>query len=661
MTNIDRIIELTELLNKYRDSYYNHGTSMVDDKVYDKLFDELDTLEKEENFCLVNSPLHTVGYQVVDELNSVKHNHPMLSLDKTQDVKELMKFINHKKCVMSFKEDGLTCSVRYNNGELVSAETRGDGVVGTDVLFNAKTIKNLPQKIKYPYELIIDGECIINTDDFAKINENLPDEDKYATCRNLAAGSLSQLDSSITATRCLKFIPWRVITKLDFSKSVNYNSFENTIAFIAELGFDIVPYTVMDKDITEKEVQFKLTEMKKLAEDLHHPIDGMVVAYDDMAYGESLGNTGHHPRHSYAFKYEDEKKKTKLKYIEWSVGRTGVIVPTAVFDTVKLDNTDVSRALLHNLTIMKELHITNNCTVNVKKCNMIIPQIESANDDGEGEVKIPMACPSCGSILLHRTSETGTEILVCENKECPAKMLAKFTHFVSKPAMNIDGLSQSTLEKFIGEGFIKNYRDIYHLDKYKDQIIKMDGFGVKSYDKLIKAIENSRNVKLENYLVALGIDNIGKTASKTISKHFHGDYEGFLFACKGKFDFTILDDFGKIMNDSIYKWFNTEPNENNLEYYIQNEMYFIEEKEKEIIQNNFINNKAFCVTGAFKTKKRSEIEAIITERGGKLTGSVSKATNFLLTNEADSGSSKAIKAKELGTLIMTEEEFLSKI
>lgn len=662
MNNKEKIIKLTKQLNEYRNAYYNNSLSLVEDSVYDSLFDELKKLEEEEKYWLTNSPVHSVGYSTIDKLNKITHNHPMLSLDKIHSAEEIVKFSNGHSYVLSLKMDGLSCSIHYKNGKLISAETRGDGEVGTDVYNNALGIENLPNNIPYNGELIIDGECIICLDDFEKINEALSEDKKYAHARNLASGSLSLLDSKIVAERHLKFIPWRLIKGFeDIDRPFNHNSFSDTMNLLGLLGFEVVCHTnSLNGDESPEFVNNIIFSLKELAETEHFPIDGIVATYEDMSYGTSLGNTSHHPLHSIAYKFAQDTIPAILKGVEWSVGRTGVVVPTAVFSTIIIDGTEVSRASIHNLSVMNELHLKKGCVVNVYKANQIIPQIESAENNGNEEIEIPVFCPSCGMLLKRKISDTGTETLNCENSNCPSKLLAKFVHFVSKPAMNIQNLSEATLEKLIGEGFIKTYKDIYHLDRYKDEIMSMDGFGKKSYDKLIKSIEDSRNVKLENYLVALGIDNIGKSASKTISKYFHGDYNDFELACERGFDFTQLEDFGQVMNDSIYKWFNSG-NKNSLDYELQNLMYFIFEDGKDAIQNDFVNGKTFCITGNFYTMKRSEIERIITDCGGKLSGSVSKKTDFLLTNDADSGSSKAEKAKELNIPIVSEEDFIAKM
>ena len=652
--NIARIKELTSLLNKYRDKYYNYSESLVSDAEYDKLFDELRELEAEEHFVLANSPTQTVGYEIVDSLKKVKHDHLMLSLDKTKSCQDLLNFAEDREVALSMKLDGLTMSVKYENGKLVSAETRGNGIEGTDVLNNAKVMKNLPLTIDSKETLVIDGECIILRDDFERINAELSDGEQYATQRNLASGSLSLLDNKIASQRGLQFWAWSLIEGTT-------GSFRRDMSKLQSLGFTIVPCNYFNgNNVDIYGIEDLTIKLKQTADKKGIPVDGCVITYDDIAYGLSLGNTGHHFRKSLAFKYEDETAGTILRDIEWAVGKTGVITPTAVFESVILDNTKVSRASVHNISIIKSLGLRKNCSIKVFKANMIIPQILSCEDDGDADFEIPKTCPCCGKPTTTKISESGAETLWCENPDCPEKNLAKFVQFVSKPAMNIDGLSEATLKRFIDAGYVKKYADLYHLDKYKNEIIEMDGFGEKSYNKLIESIEKSRHVKLENFLNALGIPLIGKTASKTIAKSLdEATWDEFIILFETNFDFTNLEDFGKAMNDSLWDWYRSV-DDDGLDYGIVSELNFVVE-EKTAITNDFIGGKVFVVTGAFNTMKRGDIEKIITDRGGKLSGSVSKKTDYLLTNEANSGSSKAKKAAELGTLIMDEEEFLKRI
>jgi DNA ligase (NAD+) len=661
VNDINRIKELVEKLNKYRDAYYNHSKMIVSDKEYDDLFDELKELEDESGIIFSNSPTQTVGYEVQSKLNKVKHDHPMLSLSKTKDPYDILKFSKNKAIIAMLKMDGLTCSLSYDKyGNLVKAETRGNGEIGEDVLKNARMIKNIPLHINnVGIPVTIDGEVIITREDFDKINEKLPENERYSHPRNLASGSIRQLDTSITAERNLKFVAWRVID------GFAYGTFSHSLEFIRGHGFDVVPFVAYsDAEMNGKDIfnaiQKDMDYLQKWAKKKSYPIDGLVYSYEDMTYGNSLGMTGHHPLHSIAFKFYDDEYETVLRDIEWSTSRTGQVNPVAVFDEVDLDGALTTRATLHNISVMKELELGIGDKITVFRANAVIPKV-SKNLTKSNSYVFPTTCSCCGEPVEIRKDGIA-EVMYCTNDNCPAKLLSKFVHFVSKPAMNIDGLSESTLEKLIEKGFIKTYTDIYKLHRYENEIINMEGFGKRSYEKLLTSINNSRNVKLENVIVALGIPLIGKTAAKTISKYFKGDWWRFNEAATSGMDFTILEDFGDAMNQSLYDFadqLNHHYSEQ-LYYELFEKLTFIKEEEKEIA-NDFINGKTFCVTGSFNTMKRSEIEKIITDRGGKLSGSVSKKTSYLLTNDADSGSSKAVKAKELNIPIMSENDFIEKI
>ena len=651
MNKVDRIKELVELLNYYRDQYYNHSNSVISDFEYDKLFDELVELEKETGFIMTVSPTQTVGYEVKSELTKVKHNHPMLSLDKTKDVEDVLKFLNGQDGVVMAKMDGLTCSVRYIDGELVSAETRGDGEVGEDILHCAKTIKNLPLRIDYKGEVIIDGEVIITYDDFEKINAALPDDQKYKHPRNLASGSIRQLDSNIAAQRNMKFVAWK------FVKGSDNNSFTQRWQYMTQLGFDVVPILSLPAIWCDSGEQIKIAieQIKSWANDDRYPIDGCVFGYDDIAYGDSLGATGHHLRSQLAYKFYDELYETTLLRVEWTMGKTNTLTPTAVFETVNIDGTDVSRASLHNISIIKNLGLTNNCTVRVYKANQIIPQIDSCGKDGLFEIEIPERCPVCGG-NTEIVQENESEVLVCTNPNCSGKLLGRLKFFVSKPAMNIDGLSEATLEFLIDRGWVTEFKDIYYLSQHADEWQKCDGFGKRSVEKILDAIERSRDVKLENFITALSIDGIGKAAAKTIAEHFH-DCDELLYAhFHNHFDWTTLKDFGKIMESNIGKYLDDNfvaINE------LASEMRFIKPKNTVNIDNPF-SGKTLCVTGKLNHFTRDSINEKITSLGAKASGSVSSKTDYLITNEA-SGSSKYKKAQELGIPIITEEEFLGMI
>jgi len=643
VNKIDRIKELVELLNHYRNEYYNNSNSVISDFEYDQLFDELVALESETGFIMTVSPTQTVGYEVVSELEKVKHNHPMLSLDKTKSVDDVIKFLGNKDGVIMAKVDGLTCSLKYVNGHLVSAETRGNGEVGEDILHCAKTIKNIPLEINCLDEVVIDGEVIITYDDFEKINENLPDGQKYKHPRNLASGSIRQLDSSIAAQRNMKFIAWKLI------KGINSNSFFDNWLFMDSLGFDVVMLLSLPSQLINKQlVENAIYQIQDNAKNDGIPIDGCVFGYDDIAYGESLGATGHHLRSQLAFKFYDELYSTKLKYIDWTIGKSAQLTPTAVFDAVEIDGAEITRASLHNISIIKNIGLTNKCTVNVFKANQIIPQIDSCENDGHGEIQIPTICPICGATTAIK-KDNESEVLICTNPECAGKKLAQFTHFVSKKGMDIKNLSEATLQDLLSHGFIHNFKDIYHLSDHKAQLIHLDGFGKKSVEKLLKSIDDSRNVKLENFIAALGIPNIGLTASKTISKYCDGKYDKFYQLFEQGFDWTTLDDFGPTMAQNLDSYLDEWWREVND---LAAEMNFVVEKKS---TDSSLDGLKFCITGSF-SQSRDGLKKQLEDRGAKFVSSVSKNLDILFAGEK--AGSKLTKAQQLGVRIANEEELM---
>lgn len=643
MNKIDRIKGLVELLNHYRNEYYNNSQSEISDFEYDRLFDELAKLESETGFVMAVSPTQTVGYEVKSELQKVKHNHPMLSLDKTKSVDDVIAFLNGKDGVIMAKMDGLTCSLRYLNGELISAETRGNGEVGEDILHCAKTIKNIPLKINCTNEVIIDGEVIIAYDDFEEINSTLAEEQKYKHPRNLASGSIRQLDSSIAAQRNMKFIAWK------FVKGSNENSFERRWIQMSAFGFCCVPILKIPTEMINKEkINHAIELVKDTARVEKYPIDGCVFGYDDIAYGDSLGATNHHLRSQLAFKFYDELYSTKLQYIDWTIGKSSQLTPTAVFGTVEIDGADVSRASLHNISIIKNLGLTNGCTVNVFKANQIIPQIDSCENDGDGDIEIPMTCPICGGVTAIK-KDNESEVLVCTNSECTGKKLAQFTHFVSKKGMDIRGMSEATLQDLISHGFLRNFNDIYHLSDHRQQLIQLDGFGQKSIDNLLKSIEDSRNVKLENFIAALGIPNIGLSAAKTISKQFNGDHFDYVYALSNGYDFTQLEDFGEVMNRSLHDWWNSKDPMVEL---LPMEMHFVLPDKQ---TDNSLDGLKFCITGSF-SQSRDELKKQLEAKGAKFVSSVSKNLDVLFAGEK--AGSKITKAQQLGVRVANEEELM---
>ena len=656
MNKIERIKELVEQLNYHRDLYYNKSRPEISDFEFDNLFDELSSLEKETGLVLSTSPTQTVGYEVKSSLSKVTHNHPMLSLDKTKSVDDVIKFLDGRDGVVMAKMDGLTCSVRYLNGELVSAETRGNGEVGEDILHCAKTIKNLPLKIDCMDEVIIDGEVIITYDDFAKINMTLPENERYKHPRNLASGSIRQLDSSVAAQRSMKFIAWKMI------KGYDCNSFRARWIHMDSLGFSVVPmiYLWHENTINNDKIDSVIERIKETCSILGYPIDGCVFGYDDIAYGDSLGATGHHLRSQLAFKFYDEVYKTKLLHIDWTMGKTGVLTPTAVFEPVEIDGTTIERASLHNISIIKNLGLTRECTVEVYKANQIIPQIYSCEQDGNGEIEIPDKCPICG-VKTFVQKENDTEVLICTNPDCSGKLLGKLTHFVSKKGMDVAGLSEATLELLISKGYIRDFKDIYALYTHLNELVYLPGMGKKSVEKLLQSIEKSREVKLENFICALGIPNIGLSASKTLSAAFDGDFWQFIhtgyniangYVCS----WTDFDDFGEVMANNMNKYILENKDSMIL---LAKEMRFIK-PEKNVISDSVFSGKNVCVTGKLISFTRDSINEKLTSLGAKPVGSVSKTTAYLICNEASS-SSKYKKAIELGIPVITEDEFLNMI
>ena len=657
MNKINRIKELVEKLNYHRDLYYNTSKTEMSDFEYDNLFDELSQLEKETGFVLATSPVQTVGYEVKSSLNKVTHNHPMLSLDKTKSVDDIIRFLDNRDGVVMAKMDGLTCSLRYLNGELVSAETRGNGEIGEDILHCAKTITNLPLKIDCLDEVIIDGEVIITYDDFDKINKTLPEEQRYKHPRNLASGSIRQLDSSVAAQRNMNFVAWKLVKGWVVPNSIggliDENSFFDRLWLLCNLGFDVTPCAKLHRNSSKECINNFIEQIKTICKIKGYPIDGCVFGYDDVEYGESLGATGHHLRSQIAFKFYDELYETKLLNIDWTIGKTGVLTPTAVFESVEIDGTEVSRASLHNISIIKSLGLTNNCTVKVYKANQIIPQIDSCEQDGNGEIIIPSVCPICGhSTTIKKDNES--EVLMCTNPDCSAKKIAQFVHFVSRKAMDIDGLSEKTLEALISHGFVRDFKDIYHLTDYENELICLDGFGKKSVEKLLKSIEESRNVNLANFICALGIPTIGSSASKTIAEYCNYDIGRFLRLLwesrwNTGFSWTELNDFGEVAAKNLDEYF--DKNVKMLREFADEMNFIVPEKKT----NNSLDGLRFCITGSF-TQPRDSLKKRLEDHGAKFISSVSKNLDVLFAG--DKAGSKLTKAQALGIKIANEEELM---
>lgn len=636
-----RVEYLVSELNRLTE-LYDKGTPEVSDKEWDDMYFELAALEYEQEYILPSSPTQKVNYTVVNELQKVKHNHPMLSLDKTKDIEEIKTFIGNKDWIAMLKMDGLTCSLLYEDGRLVRAETRGDGEIGEDVTHNAMNVPSIPKRIPYTGALVVDGEIICKLNDFKEFSG------EYKNARNFASGSIRLLDGAECAKRKLTFVAWDIIGAHKECDSLN-----TKLHTLMDLNFEVVPFTIMGT--IEESVEW----LKECANVCNYPIDGLVFKLRKCAEYDAMGRTGHHFRGGLAYKFYDELYETTLTDVEWTMGKTGVLTPTAVFDTVQIDGCDISRASLHNISIIKKLGLTNNCTVKISKRNEIIPQVEECLQDGDSPIKIPKYCPICGA-ETEVVTENASEVLMCTNNDCLGKLLGRLKFFVSKPAMNIEGLSEATLEFLIEQGWVKSFRDLYKLETAPGAVYRWkltSGYGEKSVEKILDAIESSRDVKLENFICALSIPNIGRSASKTIADHFNGDFEEFINAYfYWHFDWTALPDFGRVMADSLNTYLHDHLEEINE---LASEMRFIKRENKTVVENPFMG-KTLCVTGKLNHFTRDSINAKISELGAKAAGSVSKNTDYLITNEA-SGSSKYKKAVELNIPIITEQEFLNLI
>ncbi|MDR2457201.1 MAG: NAD-dependent DNA ligase LigA [Clostridiales Family XIII bacterium] len=648
-TKIKRIKELIKILNEASDAYYNKNEELISNFEYDKLYDELESLEKETGIILSNSPTEKVGYTPrSNELVKEAHEIPMLSLDKTKDISDLKEFLNDKEGVLSFKLDGLTCALTYENGQLSKALTRGDGYIGELITKNALRFQNLPIKISYTGKLILRGECIITYSDFEKLNLDLDDKEvKFKNPRNLASGSVRQLDDNITAKRKVNFIAF----SLAFPEREDV-SFSGNLFFLEELGFDIVSFIKVNSENIEKE-EYGFSEKVKKSD---FPCDGLVLTYDDIKYGKSLGQTAKFPRDSIAFKWKDETKKTILKNIEWDVSRTGLINPVAIFNPVELDGTTVKRATLHNISFIKELRLKIDDEILVYKANMIIPKLaENLSLHDNYELDLPEKCPACDFPAVVKDNK-GILTLHCENEDCPAKKLLSFSHFVSNDGFNIDGLSEKTLEKFINLNILKNFSDIFKIDKYKNIIESEEGFGKKSYENLWGNINKSKNIRLSKFINALGIKGIGSESAKLISDYFENDLEKIIGADTE--DLKTIKGIGDILAEDFVKYFCNRKNLIEVEN-LSNLVNFTYKNQQKNLNDN-IAGKTFVITGSLnKFKNRDSLEEKIAELGGKNADKVNKNTDYLINNDMSSTFSKYKKAKELGTKIITEEEFIA--
>ena len=641
-----RMQELVELLNRASKAYYQEADEIMSNFEYDKLYDELLELEKELGITMANSPTVNVGYEVLSELPKERHEKPMLSLDKTKEVSRLKEFLGNQKALISWKLDGLTIVLTYKGGELQKAVTRGNGEIGEVITNNAKTFKNLPLKIAYTGELILRGEAVISYSDFEKINAEIEDVDaKYKNPRNLCSGSVRQLNNEITAKRNVQFFAFSLVK----AENVEFhNSRIGQMEWLKEQGFDIVEGYEVTSDTIEEKVAFFAEKISKN----DFPSDGLVLVYDDIAYGQSLGMTSKFPRDSFAFKWADEIRETKLLEIEWSPSRTGLINPVAIFEPVELEGTTVSRASVHNISIMEELELGIGDKIEVYKANMIIPQIAS-NLTRSGVKDIPEECPACHGKTEIR-QDGNAKALYCTNEDCSAKHLKSFALFVSRDALNIDGLSEATLEKFIARGFIKTFSDMFHLDRYEEEIKQMDGFGEKSYVNLLGSIEKARETTLPRLIYALGISGIGLANAKVICKEFHYDIERMIGLSEE--ELSNVSGIGPVLAKAYVEYFSKEKHTAELKKLLD-ELTIPEEEIN--TEEQIFENKVFVITGSVEHfSNRNEVKAVIEAKGGKVTGSVTSKTDYLINNDVNSTSSKNKKAKELGIPIITEEEFL---
>ncbi len=653
--NTARMKELIEVLNEASRAYYAEDREIISNYEYDKLYDELAELENITGVILSGSPTEKVGYEAVKGLQEESHESPMLSLDKTKDREALREWLKGREGLLSWKLDGLTVVLTYRDGKLEKAVTRGDGKVGEVITGNARVFKNIPLRISYSGELILRGEAVITYSDFQKLNEEMEDaEARYKNPRNLCSGSVRQLNNEITARRNVKFFAFALVKAEDVDFK---NSREEQFLFLKKQGFDVVEYRKVTPDTI-------LDAIRYYEEKIEHydvPSDGLVLTYEDIAYGESLGTTAKFPRSSIAFKWQDEIRETKLIEVEWSPSRTGLINPVAVFEPVELEGTTVSRASVHNISVLKGLKLGIGDRITVYKANMIIPQI-AENLTGSDTLEIPAHCPACGGETELRQVAEATS-LYCKNAECPARKIKSFSHLVSRDALDVEGLSEATLEKFIAKGFIHEFADIFHLDRYQQEIVAMEGFGEKSYQNLVEkteegesSIEKARHTTMPRFLYAMGIPGIGLATARLICNRFSGDLEKMLAA--GEEELAEIDGIGGVLAKAFVDFFRDEENlRRSKALYEELE---IERQEDALTENEKLSGKSFVITGSLtQYENRDALKAVIEAGGGKVTGSVTKKTECLINNDINSASSKNKKAKELEIPIISELDFIS--
>ena len=647
MDSMKRMKELIPLLTQASRAYYQEDRELMSNYEYDKLYDELVKLEAETGITLAGSPTTMVGYEALEELPKEAHEKPMLSLDKTKDVETLRSFVGTHKTLLSWKLDGLTIVLTYQDGKLEKAVTRGNGVIGEVITNNARVFKNIPLQISHKGNLVLRGEAIITYSDFEKINSEIENVDaKYKNPRNLCSGSVRQLNNEITAKRNVHFYAFSLVRAegVDFQNSV-----EQQFLWLQKQGFDVVEYRAVTQDTLDEAMQY----FEHQVSENDFPSDGLVALYDDIAYGASLGSTAKFPRNAFAFKWKDEIKETTLREIEWSPSRTGLINPVAIFDPIELEGTTVSRASVHNVSILKELQLGIGDKIQVYKANMIIPQI-AENLTRSGNLEIPHSCPVCQKeARILKTNEV--ESLYCMNPDCQAKKIKSFTLFVSRDAMNIDGLSEATLEKFILKGFIKDFGDVFEISRYKDQIVETEGFGEKSYENLIASLENAKHTTLPRVLYSLGIANIGRANAKVICREFGYDVEKLIHASAE--EINAIEGIGPVIAKAFTDYFSNEENLKKFHHLMSH--LELEEVKKE--ENQTFAGKQFVITGSVvHFANRSQLKEFIEQRGGRVTGSVTSKTDYLINNDTASNSSKNKKAKELGIPILSEADFLGR-
>ncbi len=653
-TEVQRIQKLIALLNKYNDEYYNKNAPSVSDAEYDRLFDELVQLQSKTNVYMANSPAFQVGYPPVSVLEKTHHPIPLLSLDKVKNAEDLIAFQQQKQLMLMLKLDGLTVKLTYEDCQLVEASTRGDGDVGEVITHNVCSISGIPILVNHKGRLVVTGEAFIRPSDFEAIKEQIVDQDgkPYKNARNLAAGSVRQFDPAKCKGRRVCFQAFNV---LEGFGDLPFKS--QRLSKLPALGFDVCKHMVTNRPLTQPEMEKGIQQLRSFAQSGDIPIDGVVVTYNDVAYSKSCGRTGHHYKDGLAFKFEDEHYETVLRAIEWNPSRFGEITPVAIFDPVEIDGCEVSRATLHNLTFIKELELMPGCRILVSKRNMIIPHVEGNLDRGRfdmGQI-IPKVCPCCGvPTRIRESGADGATALHCDNENCDTRKLRKFVHFVSKKAMDIEGLAESTLERFIGKGWLHSYMDIYRLDEHRKEIVTMDGFGEKSWQNKWDAIQASRNTTFERFLVAMDIPMVGSIASKALAKQFHCSLDAFVDAVESRFDFTQLPDFGQTLHQNIYDWFKNE--ENFCMWYDMMDLVTIAPPAVAPVSiGSPFAGKTIVVTGKVEPYTRDEINRFIESLGAHAGSSVTSKTNYLICGEK--AGSKLEKAKALGVAVMTPEQF----